>query len=96
MKSNRIFAVAALAVLFSAGVQADDAVAPEYTKAFQSSRVRAEVVAEAAQAMRKRSNEPAGSRVSPIRSSLDRAAVRAQTAQALRLGQIPSGEASAI
>lgn len=96
MKSNRIFAVAALAVLFSTGAYADDAVAPEYTKAFQGSRARAEVAAEAAQAMSKRSNDRVESRASPIHSSLDRAAVRAQAAQALRLGQIPSGEASAI
>jgi hypothetical protein len=42
-----------------------------------------------------RSIEPAGSRVAaPLKSSLDVQTVRAQAAHALRLGQIPSGEAS--
>ncbi len=97
MKSNHLFAFAALAVLVSAGAHADDAVAPEHTKAFQGSRTRAEVMAEAAQVAHNRSNEPAGSRVAaPVKSSLDRAFVRAQAIEAVRLGQIPSGERSAI
>jgi hypothetical protein len=96
MKSNHLFAVATLAVLVSAAAHADDAVAPEHTKAFQGSRTRAEVMAEAAQVSRNRSNEPAGSRVAPIQSTLERANVRAQAVEAVRLGQIPSGERSAI
>lgn len=97
MKSNHLFAVAALAVLVSAGAHADDAVAPEHTQAFQGSRIRAEVMAEAALAVRNRSNEPAGSRVlARVQSKLDRESVRAQASQAVRLGQIPSGELSAF
>ncbi|TAM86350.1 MAG: DUF4148 domain-containing protein [Candidimonas sp.] len=97
MKSSHLFAVTALAVLVSAGAYAEDAVAPEHTPAFQGSRTGAEVMAEAVLAARNRSNEPAGSRVAaPVQSSLDRAAVRAQAAEAVRLGQIPSGERGAI
>ncbi|OYZ19409.1 MAG: DUF4148 domain-containing protein, partial [Polaromonas sp. 39-63-25] len=41
------------------------------------------------------SQEPAGSRVAAtVQSSTDRATVRAQAADAVRLGQIPRGEAS--
>lgn len=97
MKSNRLIAAAALIMLVSAGAHADDAIAPEYTKAFQGSRARADVMAEAAQVARNRSTEPAGSRVAvPVRSSVDRASVRSQAAEAVRLGKIPSGEVGAI
>ena len=97
MKSNRLFAAAALVLLVSAGAHADDAVAPEHTKSFQGSRDRADVMAEAAQVARSRSTEPAGSRVAmPVRSNVDRALVRSQAAEALRLGRIPSGEVGAI
>ena len=97
MKSNHLFAVAALAVLVSAGARADDAVAPEHTQAFQGSRTRAEVMAEAARVTLNHNHEPAGSRVAaPVQSKLERASVRAQAAEAVRLGQIPSGERSAI
>jgi hypothetical protein len=52
-------------------------------------------MAEAATVAKTRSTEPAGSRVAaPIKSTLDTATVRAQAAQAVRLGQIPSGELS--
>ena len=57
-------------------------------------RTRAEVAAEAATVAQTRSIEPAGSRVVTYTSTADRAAVRAQTAEAVRLGQIPYGEMS--
>ena len=98
MKSNHLFAIAALAALVvSAGAHADDAVAPERTPAFQGTRTRAEVAAEAAQVTLNHNHEPAGSRVAaPVQSKLERASVRAQAAEAVRLRQIPSGERSAI
>jgi hypothetical protein len=43
-----------------------------------------------------RSQEPAGSRVVTYTSTADRAAVRAQAAEALRTGKIPHGEFSAM
>ena len=59
------------------------------------SRTRAEVMAEAAQVPTTRSQEPAGSRViAPLKSGLDAQTVRAQAAEALRLGKIPAGERS--
>ncbi len=42
------------------------------------------------------SMEPAGSRMVTYKSTADRAAVRAQAAEALRTGQIPHGEFSAM
>jgi hypothetical protein len=51
---------------------------------------------EAATVAQTRSIEPAGSRVVTYQSSADRAAVRAQAAEAVRTGQIPSGEFSAM
>jgi hypothetical protein len=52
-------------------------------------------MAEAAVVPATRSIEPAGSRVAALpKSSLDVRSVRAEAAQALRLGQIPSGELS--
>ena len=61
-----------------------------------SADVRAEVAAEAATVAQTRSQEPAGSRVVTYKSTADRAAVRAEAAEAVRLGQIPSGEISAL
>ena len=52
--------------------------------------------AEAATVAQTRSIEPAGSRVVTYKSTADRAAVRAQAAEAVRTGQIPSGEFSAM
>ena len=52
-------------------------------------------MAEAATVAATRSTEPAGSRVAAQpKSSLEVAVVRAEAAQALRLGKIPSGELS--
>jgi hypothetical protein len=52
-------------------------------------------MAEAAKVPATRNLEPAGSRVAaPLKSGLDVQTVRAQAVEALRLGQIPSGERS--
>ena len=97
MKSAKFLAVAVLATLAavaSLGAQADEADASQYAVKFEGSRARAEVNAEAMAKVAKHSQEPAGSRVATVQSSADRAAVRAETAKAVRLGQIPSGERS--
>jgi hypothetical protein len=94
MNASRILAVAALAAAASFGAQADEADASQYVIQFQGSRTRAEVNAEAVAKVAQHSQEPAGSRVLTVQSHADRAAVRAATAQAVRLGQIPSGERS--
>ena len=74
---------------------ADEADASQYVIKVESTRTRAEVMAEAAKVSATRSTEPNGSRViqSPT-SDLSVQAVRAEAVQALRLGKIPSGEAS--
>jgi hypothetical protein len=98
MKSKAILAIAALAAIASTGARADDADASQqYAIKFEGSRTRAEVMAEAAKVASTRSTVPAGSRVAaPVKSTVDAKVLRAEAAQAVRLGQIPRGEAGHI
>jgi predicted outer membrane protein len=97
MNTKALLAIAALAAAASTGVRADEADASQYVTSFEGSRSRAEVQAEAAQVARNRSNEPAGSRIAaPIQSTVDTQSLRAQTAEAVRLGQISHGEAGGV
>lgn len=97
MNSKALLAIAALAVVASAGVRADEADGSQYAVNFEGTRTRAEVKAEAAQVAANRSIEPAGSRVAaPLKSTLSVETVRAQAAQALRLGQISYGESASM
>ena len=93
-KTARILCVAAVAAFTAFGAQADEADASQFATQFQTNRTRAEVASEAATVAATRSQEPAGSRVVTYKSTADRAAVRAQAAEALRTGKIPSGEFS--
>lgn len=90
--ATRILSIAAVAAFASFGAQADEADGSQFATQFETNRTRAEVQSEAATVAQTRSIEPAGSRVTTFTSTADRAAVRAQAAEALRLGQIPSGE----
>ena len=92
----RFLSIAAVAAFASFGAQADESDASQFALQFDTNRTRAEVAAEAATVAQSRSIEPAGSRVVTYSSTADRAAVRAQAAEALRMGQIPSGEFSAM
>jgi hypothetical protein len=94
MNTKAILALAAFAALAATGARADDADASQYAVQFTGSRTRAEVQAEAAQVPQTRSIEPAGSRVAalPQSSREQREIVRAQAAEAVRLGRISSGE----
>jgi hypothetical protein len=95
MNAKFLLATIAIAAAASGVARADEADASQFAIKFEGQRTRAEVMAEAARVPATRSIEPAGSRVAaPLQSSLDVQAVRAQAAHALRLGQIPSGEAS--
>ena len=97
MNSKAILAVAAFAAIASTGVRADEADASQYAVQFQGNRTRAEVVAEASTVAATRSVEPAGSRVAaPVKSTVDTKVLRAQAAEAVRLGQISSGEVGRI
>jgi len=95
-KSTALIAIAAFAALASTAARAESPAAEsQYATSIDGNRTRAEVMAEAATIAKTRSTEPAGSRVAaPVNSTLDTATVRAQAAQAVRLGQIPSGELS--
>jgi len=96
MKAISIFALM-LATFAASAVHADEADASQYAVKAVSQRSRAEVRAEAARVPINRSNEPAGSRViAPVQSGVDRSQVRASAAQAVRLGQIGSGERGGI
>ena len=92
----RFLSIAAIAAFASFGAQADEADASQFATQFQTNRTRAEVQAEASTMAQTRSIEPAGSRVVTYKSTADRAAVRAQAAEAVRTGQISSGEVGSL
>ena len=93
MNSKAILAIAAFAAIASTGARADEADGSQYAVKFEGNRTRAEVQAEAATVAATRSIEPNGSRVAaPVKSTLDTKLVRAQAAEAVRLGQISAGE----
>lgn len=92
MNVSRILSIAALAAVASFGAHADEADGSQFALQAETNRTRAEVQAEAATVAATRSQEPAGSRVLSVQSSADRAAVRAQAAEAVRTGQISYGE----
>lgn len=97
MNTKSILAIAAIAAAAATGAQADEADASQFALKFEGSRTRAEVMAEAAKVPATRSTEPAGSRVAaPVKSTVDAKVLRAQAAEAVRLGQIPSGEIGSI
>lgn len=94
---SSLLALAAVALLASGAARADEADASQFALKFEGSRTRAEVMAEAATVAATRSTEPAGSRVAaPVKSTVDAKVLRAQAAEAVRLGQIPSGEIGSI
>jgi hypothetical protein len=95
-KTARFLSLAAVAAFASFGAQADEADSSQFATKFETNRTRAEVQAEAATVAATRSIEPAGSRVVTYKSTADRAAVRAEAAQALRTGKIPSGETGSL
>src|SRR5205814_1741418 len=94
MNAKSLLAVVALAAAVTGVARAGEAdPSQQFAIKFDGNRTRAEVAAEAATVSATRSTEPAGSRVqAPLKSNVDRAAVRAQAAEAVRLGQIPAGE----
>ena len=93
MNAKLLIAVASFAAIATGAARADEADASQFAVQFDGSRTRAEVMAEAATVSATRSTEPAGSRIAaPLKSNLDPKTVRAQAAEAVRLGQIPSGE----
>jgi hypothetical protein len=93
-KTARFLAIAAVAVSASVGAHADEADASQFALKFETSRTRADVMNEAAAAVQTRSLEPAGSRVTTYKSTVDRAAVRAEAAaQAMRTGRVGPAEA---
>ena len=93
-KTARFLSIAAVAAFASIGAHADEADSSQFALQFDTNRTRAEVQAEAATVAATRSQEPAGSRVVTYQSTADRAAIRAQAAEAVRTGQISRGEAS--
>jgi hypothetical protein len=95
MNTTKLFAAAAFVALASMGAQAGEADYAQNVPSFHSERTVAAVKAEAVQQANKMKVETAGSRVAVlVNSGIDRAAVRQQTAIALRAGQIHHGEAS--
>jgi len=92
MTTSRILAAAALSLFAVAGAQAETY---EGVTQVNSTLTRAQVQAQAvAAAHAPNQNVTSGSRVLSVESTADRAAVRADTAQAVRNGQIAYGEAT--
>lgn len=97
MNRKLVIALATFAAVAAGAARADEADASQYVLKFEGNRTRAEVQAEARNVAVTRSSEPAGSRVqAPIRSGLDAQKVRAQAAEAVRLGQTRAGEVTAL
>lgn len=96
MNAKFLIAAAAVAAAVSGVARADDAPASsQFAIKFDGNRTRAEVMAEAARVPATRSIEPNGSRVLVVpQSNVSAQTVRAEAAEALRLGKIPSGEMS--
>ncbi|MEO8655520.1 MAG: DUF4148 domain-containing protein [Ramlibacter sp.] len=96
MTSKTLLAVAALSAILASPAFAE-ADASQYGIQFQGTRTKDEVKAEAATVSTTRSIEPAGSRVAkPVQSGVDAKVVRAEAAQAVRLGRISRGETGAL
>jgi hypothetical protein len=94
MNAKSLILVAASVAAFAGAARADD-ITIDPVK-FESTRTRAEVQAEAAKVYATRSVHPAGSLalVVPKSSMVNVQALRAETVQAVRSGQIPRGEIS--
>ncbi|WP_041675726.1 DUF4148 domain-containing protein [Ramlibacter tataouinensis] len=94
MNTKTLLAVLALAAAASTGARADEAEGSQHVLQFEGSRTRAEVQAEAAGLPSGgTTQEHAGAGVlAPRQSGLDAASVRAQAAEAVRTGEISSGE----
>lgn len=94
--TRHLLAIAAIAAAFvGTAAQAGEADYTSNLPQAQGQRDRAEVRAEAVQAARDRNPEPAGSRIAaPLRSDVTPQTVRAEAAQAVRLGKIGHGEAA--
>lgn len=92
MNAVSLLIVAASVAAFAGAARADDITVDPVQ--FEGTRTRAEVKAEAATVSATRSTEPAGSRViaASNNSTINVQALRAETVQAVRAGQIPHGE----
>lgn len=95
-KTARILSLAAIAAFASFGAAADEADASQYATKFQTQRTRAEVQADAATMSAAPTALPVGSLALRYKSTADRAAVSAQAAEAVRTGQIASGETGTL
>lgn len=89
---SRFFSTAVLATLASVGAHAAELDSAQFATQFEGNRTWAEVVAEAAQVPMTRSQIPSGSKAESYKSVADRSVIRSQAADAVRMGQISSGE----
>ena len=94
MTASRILSIAALAAFASFGAQASELYGSEIEANFQSTRDRAEVQAEAAQAVAHFKNFEVADNQTAAPSTVSRAAVRADAVTAARAGAIATGNRS--
>jgi hypothetical protein len=95
-RTARFLSLAAVAAFASFGAQADEVDASQFATQFETSRTRAEVLAEATAVPQTSGAIPSGSRALVYSSSADRGAVNAQAVDALRTGKISSGEIGSL
>lgn len=94
MTTSRIFSVAALVAFASFGAQASELYGSEIEAGFKSTRDRAEVRAEAVQAVAHFKNFEVADTQSAAPSTVSRAAVQAEAVTAVRAGAIATGNHS--
>lgn len=94
MTASRILSIAAVAALASFGAQANDLYGTDFEAGFQSTRTRAEVQAEAVQAVAHFKNFHVADTRHATPSTVSRDAVRAEAVTAARAGAIATGNRS--
>lgn len=95
-KTARFLSLATVAAFTAFGAQADEADASQFATKFETSRTRAEVMAEASIVSQTSGAIPVGSRALVYTSTADRSAVNAQAVDALRTGKISAGEIGSL
>jgi hypothetical protein len=97
MKNKSLLALAAVAFVSASAFAGEADPSGQFALQVDSTRTRAEVKAEAVAAVARGATRPSNPHASehvqaPLQSSIDTRIVRAQAAEAVRLGQISYGE----
>jgi hypothetical protein len=94
MNAKSLFTVAAFVASAAGAVHAEGYDIGQQVQAFESTRTRAEVQAEAVQVPKTRSTEPAGTRIVAVQSTANRQAVVQEAIASVATNQYIDGEVS--